>query len=891
VKQLLQTRWSEIDPLLDAIEDVDAEQRRAWLEARGIDAELRDAVLALLATSFESNPLDRLREHVTRVEPLPCGGRIGEYRLLKRVGAGGMATVYLAERSRPELTQRVALKLMRSGLYDPALQALFRREQQILARLEHAGIARLIDAGITDADVPYLVMEFVDGLPIDAYCREHGLGVEQRLGLFLQVCDAVAYAHRHLLVHRDLKPANILVAPGGVVRLLDFGIAKLLEEGDAATRTMAPRATPAYAAPEQVSDSGPASTATDVYALGVILCELLAGQRPQWRADGSLRLPSSLELGAFLPNGSPARSWQRRLRGDLDSIIGRALRAVPEERYPDAAELRADVQRHLDGMPVRARPEAWSYRASRFLRRHRYAAVATAIVFLALAGALVATTIGFDRARASAAEARAAQQRSESVNRFLRQLLIAPRSANLGADARVVDMLDEAAVRLVAEQDVEPVVRGSLEGVLGETYFALGNKDRGELLLREAHERLAQHAGRDDPQTLDVELALAEAQVYDCDLEPAQRGLDALEPRLAASYPPTHALRLRFDINRAQVAACRGDAALQESLARTALQRTVAARTPDEFEWAVELLANAQLAQGRYADAERTLRDALKAMDGAPGGLIRRLQLQNVLIETLHALGSLGEAERLARENLAAFARLHGEAPHPQLAVAQISLANVLMERGTLDESLALFDRALVALERLHGADSDRVLEIRGNRANVLKGLGQFDEAEAQYRAIIEGLARLGEVGVEARLRQGFNLAELLNERQRHADAIAVALPALEEAQRELGDGNLITLELRDALAVAHLARGDFAQAERLLRESVRQKAGLLGVDSPYTLAAGHRLAEALWRLGEADEARALLGDVAARRVRTLGEDHPDVQASRALLARIKAQR
>src|SRR5260221_8869319 len=311
-----------------------------------------------------------------------------------------MAVVWLAEREDGQFQQQVAIKFVRQGLHSRDAQRRFLQERQILARLQHPSIARLVDGVVTADATPFFVMELVEGTPVTAYCRERGLDVDGRLRVFLQICDAVQYAHRNLIVHRDLKPSNILVDTDGHVKLLDFGIAKLI--GDARALVTTERAlTPEYAAPEQLRGE-PVSTSTDVYALGVLLYELLTGERPH-RAEGTAigELERAiLEQVPVPPSGRvTSPSMRRRLHGDLDRIVLKAVHKAPERRYPSAEAFATDLRRHIDGLPIAARGDAMSYRAGKFLGRHRLAASAAALLVLTLVGGLVATTWQARRAR------------------------------------------------------------------------------------------------------------------------------------------------------------------------------------------------------------------------------------------------------------------------------------------------------------------------------------------------------------------------------------------------------------------------------------------------------------------------------------------------------------
>ncbi|MBP6799321.1 MAG: serine/threonine protein kinase, partial [Luteimonas sp.] len=347
----------------DAVLDQPSAQRRAWIDAHCPDPAVRDRLRELLAVHEQTQPLPidlpvaALVDSVAGDEkPAPevaIGTRIGAFRLVAPLGRGGMATVYLGEREGVDFHQRVAVKLLRRGLYSDLQQALFRRERQTLAALSHPNIARLIDGGVTDDGIPYLVMDYVDGPTLTGYAAEHRLNVPARLRLFGEVCDAVAAAHRQLIVHRDLKPSNILVDGDGKPKLLDFGIARLLQDAGSDEDRLPEALTPGYAAPEQYA-AGPVSTATDVYALGVLLYELLLGERP---APSRAGLASEHALRADPVRWSvPAsrRELRAALRGDLDCILAKALSPRPEERYPSAGALAADVRRHLRRLPVEA---------------------------------------------------------------------------------------------------------------------------------------------------------------------------------------------------------------------------------------------------------------------------------------------------------------------------------------------------------------------------------------------------------------------------------------------------------------------------------------------------------------------------------------------------------
>ncbi len=496
-------RWTRLSAILDQLLDVPPDERASRLA--GIDEEdaaLGQELRALLALGASHGLLDRPYAHglATMFEEAASEGApelelVGPWRLVRELGRGGMGVVYLAERADGQYEQQSALKLIKRGLDTEEVVARFRRERQILARLRHPAIAQLLDGGVAADGRPYFAMEYVEGRPITEFCDQRRLTIDERLGLFLRVCDAVQHAHRSLVVHRDLKPSNILVTDDGALKLLDFGIAKLLggeETSDATEWTRLGRLamTPGYAAPEQVRGE-PVTTATDVYAMGVVLYELLSGRRP-YRLPGGLAAEAerilleaaparpSVVVEAEVEEGTPraderarARSsspagLRRRLKGDVDAITLTALRKEPERRYPTVQALADDLRRHLSGQPVSARPESRSYRVGKFAHRNRVGVAATLIVVLALVCGLVATAWqGRQRAR----ETRKAQEIKDFVLEILGAL--APERAR-GGEVDVRKLLDGAARRVETELAKQPLLQAELETILADLYHKLG---------------------------------------------------------------------------------------------------------------------------------------------------------------------------------------------------------------------------------------------------------------------------------------------------------------------------------------------------------------------------------------------------------------------------------
>lgn len=416
-------RWAQVKQVLAAAVALTGPDRASYLEsACAGDPELRAEVESLLASNddagaaFLETPIAVFRAPVAHVdEPVLArvGQRLGAYDIVGELGHGGMSDVFAAVRSDGQYEKRVALKLVRAGYATAGILDRFRAERQILASLDHPNIGRLLDGGTTNDGVPYLVMELVDGVPIDVFCDQHALPVRQRLELFVQVCAAVQYAHQHLVVHRDIKPGNVLVTADGVPKLLDFGIAKLLDPVGHVEETALRPFTPEYASPEQVRGE-PVSTASDVYALGVLLYRLLTGRSP-YRVE--TRTPAA--LADAITSQDPAR-LEGSLRGDLDVVLRKALRKEPEQRYGSAEQFAGDIRRHLEGRPVLARKGTWSYRSAKFARRHAAVVTAAALVFVSLVTGIVVTQ---REARIAEANRRRADARFNDVRKLANSLI------------------------------------------------------------------------------------------------------------------------------------------------------------------------------------------------------------------------------------------------------------------------------------------------------------------------------------------------------------------------------------------------------------------------------------------------------------------------------------
>jgi serine/threonine-protein kinase len=510
-------------------------QRAAWLQAHCSDPSQRAAIERMLSADTDEALLDRsfddLLDRVGECEPeTPApspGAGIGPFTLLEKLGEGGSSIVFRAEREQAGVRQTVALKLLRRGLYSPEEQRRFRRERRALAQLRHPGIARLIEGGVTDVGMPYIALELVDGAPITDFVREHRSDLRQRLHLFIAICRAVEAAHRALIVHRDLKPSNVLVTREGEVKLLDFGIAKLLagDGDDDGMPTQMLAMTPAYAAPEQFKH-GLITTATDVYSLGVLLGELVTGRR---REHGDTRTPSSQVSASLEPDAPPMppRVLRRQLRGDLDNIVVKAIDGEPERRYASAGALADDVERHLDGLPVTAHPPSRLYRARKFIARHRGGVATTLALLLAIFSALGIALWQTGVARTEAA-------RAATIKDFLIDMFRAsdPRKAQDKPRGQVTarELLDLNAPRITQEFGDDADTRIELLGVAASIYRELGDEERYRVLHDQQIDLARQHYGDAHPAIIDGLLDDAQHASARNDYAGARKALAQADP-------------------------------------------------------------------------------------------------------------------------------------------------------------------------------------------------------------------------------------------------------------------------------------------------------------------------------------------------------------------------
>ncbi|HEY0686059.1 MAG TPA: serine/threonine-protein kinase [Steroidobacter sp.] len=828
-------RWKRIEDLFAKATKLQRAERESFVREHASNPEELQELLDLVTfamTQHGTGPISRAIGHAFHSSAQPAGrsllGRvIGQYQIVSVLGRGGSGTVYLGERADQQYSGRVALKIIDESAA-AAFGPRFRAERQILASLNHPNIARLLDAGETEEHQPYLVMEYVHGETVDQYCDRKQLDLRARLELFLEVCGAVQYAHQNLIVHRDIKPANILVTGEGEPKLLDFGIAKLLDASDLTkpsdlTRMNDRLLTPEYASPEQILGK-PVTTASDVYSLGVVLYQLLTGLRPytlSHSAASQLELeraicvtdpmrPSAAVHGALgttpkeddlsifslaSARGSTPEKLERSLLGDLDAIVMRALRKEPELRYSSVEQLIADIRRYLTSEPVQARQGNWVYYTNRFVRRNRLAVAASASFVMFLIG--VSAVMSYQRSETQAALELATQEkeRAEKVSGFMRNMFAAADPfVNFGREQTARDVLDQASRSIETDLEVQPEVRAPLLETIGIAYRRMGLPDRALPQLENALRLQRQLQPGENPRTasLMIELAIAKreaGQFKESDqlFSEAQHMI-----QLSGESDPQVTAKLLVENGRLE-----------------------------------NLRSNTAQAHASFTKALELMRIARGPRDPEVGSILS--ELANILAWS----DDLAGAEAAAREAVDIYREV--AELHPDRIKADYHLAEILLYQGRIAEAAPIFERTLTAQRLLYKSNS-KVADTLASLAQVRSAQGDPNAAEGFVR---EALAA-------------------------HRDSGSTAYGKIGYLQTMLG--------------TVLLKQSKFGEAEEILRSTLDLFAKSLPPDHEYVASAEHYLGEALAGMGKLGDAEALFTAAMNRWKRT---DAPEWRSAR----------
>lgn len=872
-------QWQQVECLFHEALTKSPEKRGAFVAAAcGDNESLRLELESMLAADGGADGmLDRplpVADIRTDATPMAVGQIVGPWRILSELGRGGMGIVYLAERADGTYEQQVALKVIRGGLFAADMEPHFVRERRILGRLQHPNIARLIDAGATGDGLPFLVMELVHGEPITNWCRNNKRDLNKRLQLMLQVCDALQHAHRNLVVHRDLKPGNILVTDAGHVRLLDFGVARLLS-GPGDDRQMLTRAgfihmTPVYAAPEQISGDA-ITTATDIFALGAVLYELLTDCQPRRNISGSaVDMLHALEQAISLPSKAPNLPANRRSRiqGDLDAIVGKATAPDPARRYSSVNDLAEDIRRYLSHEPVMARPESIAYRVGKFVRRHRAGVAAMTVIVIAIGSGIAATVWQADEAAAQA-------RKAEAVKEFVLSLFagVDPAEA-LGEELTARQLVDTGAARIQSELVGEPVVRAEILTFLADMYDKMDQDDRAIELIDEA-------LGLNLPE-ISIEYAralLVRGRILVGRSEDVE-GVSSLERALAVLEGHAADLDRAEAMDVISIATTRqGDLDRSLQLTQAAMGLRIAELGEDHPEVATSYNNLGVLARskGDYAAARLYHEKALDIRSRVLPEIHPQIGLSlNNLGALEYAEGNFSRAAEFFERSLALNTQVNGAAHHDTIA----SLNNygfMKLRLGELDEA----QEALLAVYQYWidqgKAEHPNALVTRINLATVQRAAGEVEGALAEYRELEQLLtAALGTEHpfIAATLH---HQARCLLDLGRVADAGELIAQALVIRDRTLGPDHPDTADLIRDQGLLALIVGDFQMARAKTARALEMQRNKLPDTHPSLSVGTIQLGRVALAEGKIEEALALQRDALARLVAIFPPDNVEL--------------
>jgi eukaryotic-like serine/threonine-protein kinase len=792
--------------------------------------------------------------------PKMMGDRIGPYRVLRTLGAGGMGEVYLAERADAQFEQQVAIKVVHGGALAVGMHSRLKLERQILAQLDHPNIAHLLDGGALPDGSAYIVMEYIDGIAIDAFCDSNRLDIAARLRLFQTVCGAVHYAHQNLIVHRDLKPSNILVTPAGVPKLLDFGIAKLLDDRQAARHTLAMTQadirvmTPDHASPEQVKGLA-ITTSSDVYVLGVLLYKLLCGSSPFFIS--SVRLseieraicerdpppPSDLVSADDSPDtrgiadarSSTGSRLRRTLRGDLDNIVLMAMRKEPERRYGSAQQMAGDIQRYLEGKPVIAHRDTLSYRSGKFVTRHWLpvsAGISAALFILAFA-----VTTYMQSMRIAAERDRVAQQRelaeherarAEEVSSFLVNLFkLSDPEENRGNLVTARELLDSGAKRLQTGLQDQPSTKAALLSTVGAVYDSLGQYQDALPILNES---LQLQTRSDDPARVETLLELGRAKMGTGDLRAAEPPLQEALHLAQTDFGATSLEAGRSLWTLGMLRHQQGEYSQAKELYIRSLDILEKRSAPQtDISTVLDDLAKVYARDQQWTLAKQTYERALEIDQRILGDDHPRIALRlNNLAIVAQNMGDLKQAEMLFRDALGREERAYGDR-HPETAITKGNYGLLLQREGRLAEAEPLLRDAVNIPLALYGADHYKVGYARVSLAILLHDKGDLAASESEFRQALAIYDKSLPPNHQYRASLLMYFARLLVDRNKHSEALAESgesikiwtatsapsSPPLAQAHaihayalEHLGSPREAAEELREAVPVLVKARG-----------------------------------------------------------------------------------
>ncbi len=875
--------WRELQSIFQQAVALPQEDRKEFLD-RVCDGnlDLRNEIEALLIADQSQESVDSpLKLDMANLDSKLVGSVIDDWKIIRQIGVGGMGTVFLAHRHTTDFQQSAALKLVKKGMDSEAVVQRFQQERKILASLNHKNIAKLLDGGMTQDGRPYFVMEHVDGLPITQYCDQHRLNISQRLNLFRAVCSAVHHAHKNLIVHRDLKPSNIIVTGSGDLKLLDFGIAKLLDdsENQQFTRTGMQLHTPAYASPEQLIND-PITTASDIYALGILFYELLTGRRPfeikrseqEFRelvltgqpvkpSDAVTEIVSITNKTQTAETISQCRSTRvqglkRTLAGDLDTICMMAMHREADRRYTSASEFASDIQRHLDGLPVSARPDSRIYRLNKFIKRNK---ASVSIASLAVLSIILITIFYTSQLKLQRDIAIKERQKSEEVVRFVTGLFeYSKPSRRLGKDISAKDLLDEGANRIQFELVDQPLVQQTLKQVLGEVYYKLGQEQKALDLLTDALAKQRELLGENHLDVATTKLVLAlvhqDRGNYDFAAELLSQALQTKKKLLG---------ELHFDVAEvlsvfAYMEQMRGGYPQAETYFKKGLDISEQLSNGDNVYLAklTKQLGGFYRYLDRNSEAEPLLRKALamqvRIYQGGPHPDINSTKRE--LAALLRSTGEYQESKRLYLEVIESRTKILGP-DHPELGNTWNSYSLLLTRMDDYEGALAANIRFIEILKRAYSEATPSLAAAYFNQASMLRDLDRYSEAIKHYRLASETQDLVGLP--EKHVHRAFPIAGIASvyvDQKNYAEATQLYRKVLALRRESLSDDHKTVIDAKNSLGGALTGLKRYKEAEELLLESYQQSLKTRGSKDGRTQRAMRKLIELYKASGQSNQ-------------------------------------
>ena len=881
-------RWEKIQLLFEKTLELNASERQNFLKNEcGNDKELFDEIISLLAADEKQHSIfSASAADYVPIDDANLDGKIfGSYRAIKQIGSGGMGSVYLAERADGVFEQKVALKVVKPGMNSHEIISRFEEERQILARLQHPNIARLLDGGISELGLPYFTLEYVEGKPITEYCDDNNLTIEQRLELFKEVCKAVLFAHQNLVIHRDIKPGNILVQEDGTVKLLDFGIAKVFEENAEekfVTRTGMRVMTPEYASPEQVRGE-PVNTATDIYSLGLILYQLLTGCQPyEVPSTSALEMeriicltepqkPSTMITKIFLSAADSRQKTspefisqkrkttipklKKRISGDLDNICLMAIRKEPERRYSSIAQFITDIDNHITGLPVIARKSTTSYRTKKFIQRHKVGVVVTAVSVLIIA---LVTTFYTIRLAEERDRAKLEAEKSKKVSEFLAGIFkVSDPEQSRGETVTARELLDNGVKKIESELSGQPEVMANMLGVTGNVYKSLGLYETALVLLNRAYSINDSLLGSDSPETAkslndlaglnfamgNYELAIDE---YNDAVEKRKKifGDESLE---AAESMNDLAMVLREE----------GDYDKSERLLTTSLsvrKKLLSSESP-EVAQSINNLALLKEDMGQYEESKKLFVESLKIKQKAYGKIHPSItETIGNLAMLLQQMGEYEEASKLFNETLRIDKKLYGDV-HPSISTDLYNIASNTLLMGDLNEAEKLYSDVLELDRKLLGEEHPYIALDINNLAGILSDRGDYENAEKLYKESLNLNKKIyGEEHPEVATSLS-NLGVMYNRWGKLSRAEPLLKSALDMRIKLLGENHPNVVTSLNIYAALLTSQKKYNEAVKYYRKSLSLRIEMLGEDHPHTANAFIGLGNALIETNEFNEA------------------------------------